>query len=89
MNIGRLQAVPRSGGIGRLLRLLPLVVATSVLLAQTGRGKIEGTVKDPNGANVQAPKFRWSTLRLIVNSISRPMSWVIIWRRTCRWVPTA
>jgi hypothetical protein len=29
-----------------------------VLLAQTGRGKIEGTVKDPNGANVPSAKVQ-------------------------------
>jgi carboxypeptidase family protein len=58
MNIGRLPAAARGGGILRLLRILPLLAATSALLAQTGRGNIEGTVRDPNGANVPSAKVQ-------------------------------
>jgi hypothetical protein len=39
-------------------RLLPLIAATCVLFAQTDRGSIEGTVKDPNGAVVPGAKVQ-------------------------------
>ena len=38
--------------------VLPLIAATCVLFAQTDRGSIEGTVKDPNGAIVPAAKVQ-------------------------------
>src|SRR6185295_7547088 len=38
--------------------LLPLIAATCVLFAQTDRGTIEGTVKDPNGAIVPGAKVQ-------------------------------
>jgi len=58
MNIGRLQAVTWSGSMRRVLRILPLIAATCILFAQTGRGNISGTVRDPNGANVPAAKVQ-------------------------------
>src|SRR5947209_12477880 len=42
----------------RLLRVLPLIAALSVMFAQTDRGTIEGTVRDPNGAIVPAVKVQ-------------------------------
>jgi hypothetical protein len=42
----------------RVLRILPLIAATCILFAQTGRGNISGTVRDPNGANVPAAKVQ-------------------------------
>src|SRR4051812_11994269 len=48
--------------IARLFRALALIAATlmmtCVLLAQTDRGSIEGTVKDPNGGVVPAAKVQ-------------------------------
>ena len=57
MNIGKLRAVAWSGSIGRLLRVLPLIAATSILFAQNA-GNIDGTVKDPNGAFVPNAKVQ-------------------------------
>jgi hypothetical protein len=57
MKIEKLCTVARSD-IRRLLCLLPLIAATTVLLAQTDRGTIEGTVKDPNGAIVPGVKVQ-------------------------------
>ena len=39
-------------------RILPLIAATCILFAQTDRGSIEGTVKDPNGAVVPSAKVQ-------------------------------
>ena len=39
-------------------RILPLIAATFTLFAQTDRGSIEGTVKDPNGAVVPGAKVQ-------------------------------
>src|ERR1700674_4021645 len=58
MSIEKLRELARNAGIGRLLRVLPLIVATGVLSGQTDRGSIEGTVKDPNGAIVPAAKVQ-------------------------------
>src|SRR5207344_281017 len=48
--------------IARLFRALAMIAATllttCVLLAQTDRGSIEGTVKDPNGAVVPSAKVQ-------------------------------
>jgi len=44
--------------IGRFLRVLPLLAATCILFAQTDRGSVEGTVKDPNGASVPGAKVQ-------------------------------
>ncbi len=58
MSIGKLRFGGRNCKITRALRLLPLFAATTcLLLAQTDRGTIEGTVKDPNGAIVPAAKI--------------------------------
>lgn len=43
---------------GKLLRVLALLAASCALFAQTDRGSIEGTVKDPNGAIVPAAKVQ-------------------------------
>jgi hypothetical protein len=56
MKFGKLPAVARSSSLRRLLRVLPLLAATCALVAQTDRGSIEGTVKDPNGSIVPAAK---------------------------------
>src|ERR1022692_3719945 len=58
MNIGKLPAVARRRSIGQLLRVVLLIGVTSALFAQTGRGNIEGTVRDPNGANVPSAKVQ-------------------------------
>ena len=42
--------------IGKLV--LPLIAVTCALFAQTDRGSIEGTVKDPNGAIVPTAKVQ-------------------------------
>ncbi|MDR3703462.1 MAG: TonB-dependent receptor [Candidatus Sulfopaludibacter sp.] len=44
--------------IGKLGSVAWLMAAASVLFAQTDRGSIEGTVKDPNGAIVPAAKVQ-------------------------------
>ena len=48
--------------IARLFRALAMIAATLMmtcaLLAQTDRGSIEGTVKDPNGAVVPSAKVQ-------------------------------
>src|SRR3982750_2361057 len=62
MNISRLQALALGATLRQLFRVLPMVVATlvatCVLVAQTDRGSIEGTVKDPNGAIVPGAKVQ-------------------------------
>src|SRR5689334_25419409 len=61
MNIARCQAPAWGPTVRQLFRVLPLVatlVATGVLLGQTDRGSIEGTVKDPNGAVVPGAKVQ-------------------------------
>ena len=62
MNIARLQAVEWGATVRRLFRSLPMIVATlvatCVMFAQTDRGSIEGTVKDPNGAIVPGAKVQ-------------------------------
>jgi hypothetical protein len=57
MNIEKLQPLALSGSVRRLLRVLPLIAATSILFAQNA-GNIEGTVKDPNGAFVPNAKVQ-------------------------------
>ncbi len=52
MNTGKFRVAARS-----LLRVLPLLAATSVLFAQN-TGNIEGTVKDPSGASVPTAKVQ-------------------------------
>ena len=58
MNIAKLCTVARSGSVRGLLRILLLIAATCALFAQTDRGNIEGTVKDPNGSVVPAAKVQ-------------------------------
>src|SRR3954465_13004706 len=62
MNIAKLQAVRLGATLRRLFSVLSIVVvalvATCVLVAQTDRGSIEGTVKDPNGAVVPGAKVQ-------------------------------
>ena len=60
--------------IARLFRALAMIAATlmttCVLLAQTDRGSIEGTVKDPNGAVVPAAKVQSRTAHLMAPSLA-------------------
>ena len=58
MTNGKLCTVARSGSVRQLLRVLALIAASCALFAQTDRGSIEGTVKDPNGAIVPAAKVQ-------------------------------
>ena len=58
MTSGKLCTVARSGSVRQLLRVLALIAASCALFAQTDRGSIEGTVKDPNGAIVPAAKVQ-------------------------------
>ncbi len=44
--------------VAKLCSVAWLMTATCILFAQTDRGSIEGTVKDPNGAIVPAAKVQ-------------------------------
>src|ERR1043166_8776618 len=53
----KLRTVP-AGARAPVLRAFLFILATCILFAQTDRGRIEGTVKDPNGAVVPGAKVQ-------------------------------
>src|SRR5690242_7816673 len=62
MNMRRPQLLARGATLRRRFQVLCLMAmilaATCALFAQTDRGSIEGTIKDPNGASVPSAKVQ-------------------------------
>ena len=70
-------------------RILPLIAATFTLFAQTDRGSIEGTVKDPNGPLVPGAKVQVVNIETNSKLDFQTDDSGTTWHPTCRSVPTA